>query len=320
MQFICPKCKEPLAIPLNQSEMQDGVITSSCGEEYQILDNIPRFVPIENYATSFGLQWNTHARTQLDSFTGRTLSRDRFFTTTQWPERMDGELILEGGCGAGRFTEVVAQTGARVFSFDLSRSVEGNYESNKRFENVTIFQANIFHIPMTEASFDRVFCFGTVQFTPDPKRAFMSLVSMLKPGGKIVIDAYGGGNRKIPWNTTHFIRPITKRMPPKTLYTMVEKSVPYLLPFKRRLRTLGKPGRFLSYYVPVVDDREKFGLEDEQSIEWSILNTYDTLAPHYINTQTVESVRAWFEEAGLEDIWVGKGANGVNARGTRPKA
>jgi uncharacterized protein YbaR (Trm112 family) len=69
----------------------DGILAcASCGREYPVVRSIPRFVPSEDYAHSFGYQWNHFDKTQLDSHMGNDLSRERFFATTQWPQRMDG--------------------------------------------------------------------------------------------------------------------------------------------------------------------------------------------------------------------------------------
>ena len=38
---------------------------------------LPRFVPRENYASYFGLEWNIHGRTQYDETSGSSLSRER---------------------------------------------------------------------------------------------------------------------------------------------------------------------------------------------------------------------------------------------------
>ena len=103
-----------------------SLICTGCGSVYPIVNGIPRFVTGGNYADSFGMQWNLHRRTQLDSFTGVPTSRNRLFMATAWPERLTGEVILEAGSGAGRFTEVLITTGAQVYSFDYSAAVEAN--------------------------------------------------------------------------------------------------------------------------------------------------------------------------------------------------
>ncbi len=90
-----------------------------------IIGGIPRFVRQESYAESFGFQWNRFRQTQLDSHSGRDISRDRFLTATGWqPESLAGKTVLDAGCGAGRFAEIALSFGATVFAVDYSRAVE----------------------------------------------------------------------------------------------------------------------------------------------------------------------------------------------------
>src|SRR5436190_1610962 len=42
-----------------------------CNASFRKIREVPRFVCDDDYAGSFGFQWNVHARTQLDSFTNR---------------------------------------------------------------------------------------------------------------------------------------------------------------------------------------------------------------------------------------------------------
>ena len=54
--------------------IRESLRCQNCSAVYQIVDGIPRFVPDDNYAQSFGFQWNAHEKTQLDSYTGRPIS------------------------------------------------------------------------------------------------------------------------------------------------------------------------------------------------------------------------------------------------------
>lgn len=75
---------------------------TGCAEFQPIIDYIPRFVPSENYANTFGFQWKKFAKTQLGSLSGHPISRERFFHTTErTPEAMKGKWVLDVGCGAG---------------------------------------------------------------------------------------------------------------------------------------------------------------------------------------------------------------------------
>src|SRR6187397_1731582 len=68
----------------------------------------------------------TATRPRLDASGSRTGG----LNSTRRPEcRSRGRVVLEAGCGAGRFTELLLAGGARVVAFDLSRAVEANREN-----------------------------------------------------------------------------------------------------------------------------------------------------------------------------------------------
>ena len=178
--YQCTTCENHFCIAEERldasGDIIDGMLLcSSCGKQHRILKGIPRFVPAENYADSFGYQWNIHRRTQLDSYTGLPISRQRLFSVSGWPDSLSGQFVLEAGSGAGRFTEVLLSSGADVFSFDYSTAVEANLENNVTQPNLHLFQGDIFNIPFPEASFDKVICLGVLQHTPCPERAFKCL-------------------------------------------------------------------------------------------------------------------------------------------------
>jgi len=284
---------------------------SSCGEAFQILDGIPRFVPPANYANSFGYQWNLHRKAQLDSQTGMPISRERLFLVTGWPEDLRGQIVLEAGLGAGRFTEILVQTGATIFSFDYSSAVDANRANNGAAKNLCLFQADIFRIPLPQRSFDRVLCLGVLQHTPDPKRALFSLACCVTPGGELVVDVYAKRlTALLPWK--YLLRPITKRMDQKTLHSLVEHAVDWFLPFAARLRhSVGRIGPRL---LPIVE-YSHLGLPAPLNREWAILDTFDMYSPAHDHPQTGATVRNWLCEAGFEDISVADGPNGIVGKG-----
>lgn len=309
LSYQCPKCADQ---PL-KAEPQKFSCTG-CGESYAIVDGIPRFVPADNYANSFGYQWNVHRLTQLDSYTGIPISRNRVQEIIDISKPWKGDVVLEAGSGSGRFTEVLASTQAEIYSFDYSRAVDANHENNGKFKNVRFFQGDIFRIPFKEKSFDKVFCLGVIQHTPNPKQAFLSLAKYVKPGGTIVIDVYSKRLRDvIHWK--NLLRPITRHMPILSLYKFCEKVVPVLLPPTIMLRkVLGSAGTRLS----PIPDYSNLGLSYELNKKWSILDTFDIYSPKYDSPQTIRSVKQWFEEVGFESVEVRYGINGIVAKGKRP--
>jgi uncharacterized protein YbaR (Trm112 family) len=83
LQYLrCPKTHQPLSLKnemVVNGKVRKGILhAKSADYQYPIVDFIPRFVPQDNYASNFGLEWNTHAKTQYDEHSGHQLSAERF--------------------------------------------------------------------------------------------------------------------------------------------------------------------------------------------------------------------------------------------------
>jgi SAM-dependent methyltransferase len=261
------------------------------------------------------MQWNRHVRTQLDSFTGVPISRDRFFSTTQWSERLDGEFVLEAGSGAGRFTEVLLTTGADVFSFDYSTAVDANFANNGGSGRLRVFQADVVQMPLRRDVFDKIVCLGVLQHTADPAASFRSLATRLRPGGSLVVDVYSAElPTSIHWK--YLLRPLTRHMNRERLYATTVKTVDILLPLSRTLRRLF--GRVGPRMLPIAEFSH-LPLPRELQREWSILDTFDMYSPAYDKPQTRATLRQWYVDAGFENISVERGGNGIVARGTKKR-
>ena len=289
------------------------------GDEFSIVDGLPRFCPLGNYADSFGYQWRHFATTQLDSKADwGAQSERRLFGETGWPADLRGQRVLEAGSGMGRFTEVLAATGAEVCTFDYSRAIDANYDNNRAAENVSFCQADIYAPPYAPASFDKVLCVGVLQHCPSPKRAFQSLVRLVRPGGEIFVDCY----RlfwKSPFLGKYYLRPLTRRLPPRALHRFVRFHVGWVYPLTGLLhRLIGRRARSVSWALAMADHRGQFPVGDAKARELCLLDTFDMLAPAYDRPRTLGVVRRWFEEAGLVDIHVRPGINGVAAGGRKP--
>jgi len=320
--FVCPACgyeKLELAQTDNterRSEITEGSICcSSCGVRFPISRGIPRFVDTENYSRSFEYQWNLHKKSQLDSYTGLPISRNRLFTVTGWrPDDLQGKTVLEAGSGAGRFTEVLLDEGADVVSFDYSSAVDVNFENQNRSSNFVLFQGDILKVPLRRRAYSKVLCLGVLQHTSSPEEAFKNLAALVAPGGEIVVDVYKKSlSSWLQWKYT--LRPITKRINKESLYKFVTALVTVLLPLVIVLRKVA--GRVGVRLMPI-PDYSHLGLTYKLNKEWSILDTFDMYSPKYDYPQSRATVSRWLREAGLEDITVTYGQNGIVARGKYP--
>jgi SAM-dependent methyltransferase len=317
--LACPRCHGSLLLAAQDGAdvVVDGELACrECAAKFPIIGGVPRFVPRENYASGFGLEWTTHARTQYDSYSGIPVSEQRFFGQTHWPRELKGELVLEVGSGSGRFTEQAARTGATVVSLDYSYAVDANYASNGARPNVLIVQADVFAMPFRPGVFDRVFCFGVLQHTPDPARAFAALPRALKPGGKLCADIYKATMFRTLFQTKYWVRPFTRKLNPERLYAKVKAWVDFMWPLAGLLRKLPK-GYAINWRL-LVADYSFLGLEGEMLKEWAYLDTFDMLAPRYDRPARIAGFRRLAVDAGQANIEAEYTPHGVVLRASAP--
>lgn len=296
--LLCPGCRAVLPA---QSGWAADHIACACGQRVPIVRGIPRFVPDDQYVGSFSFEWRTHATTQLDGDESRESEEAFRLKTGLTPGDVQGKRVLDVGCGMGRFSDVVSRWGGNVVSIDLSLAVESAFANLGQRGNVSILQADAFQLPFALESFDIVFSMGVLHHTPDCKRAFESILPLLKPGGTIAIWVYGhaGAFRHF----SDFYRRFTTRLPHGLLHQLCRLSVP--LYYLYRIPVLGRPLRTV------------FPISMHPKARWRVLDTFDWYAPRYQSHHTYPEVFRWFKEAGLEDIDVLDFP--VALRGTRPR-
>jgi SAM-dependent methyltransferase len=304
----CPSTGRPLELRAPRmagGEVEEGDLVTPDGRHaYPIRGGIPRFVSSENYAASFGLQWNRFRETQLDSRSGLSISRDRFYSYSGWsPEDLRGARVLDAGCGAGRFTEIALDAGAVVTAIDYSGAVDACRANHRDHPNLELAQADIYRLPFEPGTFEFVFCFGVLQHTPDVRGAFRAVADQVAPGGRLAVDVYPRLARNILWSK-YWLRPLTKRVPSRTLFGLVERVVPVLLPVSVLIGRTPILGRYLRYLVPVVNYEGAYPLSPAQLREWSVLDTFDMLSPEHDHPQSARTLRRWLEETGFRDVSV----------------
>jgi len=281
-----------------------GQLVSRSGRCYPITNSVARFVPPSTYADSFGLQWRIFSKTQLDSNSGQPISAQRFYRFTRWkPQDLAGKLVLDVGCGAGRFAEIALSAGATVVAVDYSAAVDACWENLSRNDKLTVIQADIYSLPFEKGCFDLVYCLGVLQHTPDVREAFMALPAQLKTGGALAVDLYPKLLRNLFWSK-YWVRPITKRLKSDRLFEIVRRWAPRMLRMSDLIRHIPLIGRFLRYGVPVANYAGVYPLTKKQIEEWAILDTFDMLAPKFDKPQRKSTLRRWFVEAGLNRVSV----------------
>lgn len=298
--------------PKNNSPLKytDKGLVDTLGNIFPIVKGVPRISESENYTENFGMQWNKFDKTQLDNqIEGLNLSALRFFAATHWDkEDTSGKSILEVGSGAGRFSKVVLEkTKAVLYSVDYSNAVTANYKNNNRIAPARfhLFQASVYEMPFPDNSFDKVFCFGVLQHTPDFDASVKALVAKAKQGGEIVVDFYPIKGWWTKINAKYILRPITKKLSQERLLNLIAKNVDWLMAVHYLLHRIGLG--FMTRFLPICNITESFpkSLTKEQLREWTILDTFDQYSPEYDNPQSIANVVKMFERYGAKVTFSG---------------
>ena len=192
---------------------------------------------------------------------------------------------MEAGCGAGRFTQIMLEVGLDVFSLDYNNAVDACLADHGLHPNLHIIQGNVYALPFAKGGFDRAFCVGVLQHTPEVKQSFLCLAEQLKPGGRITVDVYPRTIKAMLHYPRCLLRPMTKRLPASTLYGIVENSVRFLLPLSIFIKKIPFVGRYLYPLIPVANYWGTYPLDREMLREWSIIDTFDWLACWYDQPQ-----------------------------------
>lgn len=270
----CPKCRGSL-----EAEAE-ALRCHVCGASYPITGGVPRLAG-ESYAASFGRQWNRYDVARVDEDEATFAVK-----TGADPAVLAGRLVLDAGCGGGRYARLLGSHGARVVGVDLSTAVDKAAALCSGLANVAIVQADLLDLPLADASFDFAFSIGVLHHSPDPRRAFAQVASKVKPGGRLAVWLYRKNAAPQEWLNSA-LRAVTSRLPARLLEPAcaglgVLGSVPVLN------RTLNKVANFSNHP------------------DWTlrICDNFDWYAPRYQSHHTVAELKQWFTEEGFDSLAV----------------
>jgi len=187
--LACPVCGCALAV---------GWQCEGCGARYTAANGIPnlrlggdarteavrRFyerAPFPGYRPREGLS-SLYARAECSQF-ARLLN-----------EAIPGDArILEIGCGTGQMSLYLTRADRLVVGADLTRaSLLLAREAARRFglARVQFVETDLHHPGLRAGAFDVVYASGVLHHTPNPRQAFARIVSLVRPGGIIVLGLY----------------------------------------------------------------------------------------------------------------------------------
>jgi len=197
--LACPACGGDLRLTQSDgdSDVREGELTcTKCDRRTPITDGVPNFTadaehPDEVHRTqeNFGYSWNVFAA-QEKYFDAQFEGWIAPATAGEFKD----QVVLEAGCGMGRHTEFVARSGAQaIIGVDFSSAVYPAERRVRDYPNAHIVRADINSLPL-KACADIAFSVGVLHHLPEPRRGFLSVVSRLRPGGKMIAWVYGAEN------------------------------------------------------------------------------------------------------------------------------
>ncbi len=203
--LACPLCGSDLRISQGSGPEAADAVTdirqgelacTGCGQRTPIEEGVPNFTADAHHSDevhrtqeNFGYSWNVFAA-QEKYFDSQFEGWIAPFSSAEFKD----QVVLEAGCGMGRHTEFVARSGPKaIIGVDFSSAVYPAERRVSAYPNAHIIRADINALPL-KACADIAFSVGVLHHLPDPRRGFLSVVSRVKPGGKVIAWVYGAEN------------------------------------------------------------------------------------------------------------------------------
>jgi SAM-dependent methyltransferase len=305
--LVCSECGSELCcapeVP-DDIDLETGILTcTTCERQFPIRNGVPRMTPdlAENKnrqtAEAFGWEWQEFDQFHSDWATLEAQYLDWVHPLS--PPFFGGKVVLDAGCGMGRFSAAAARLGAdRVIGVDLSDSVEAARRFTRSMPNVAIVQGDIFRLPF-RASFDFAFSIGVIHHLHEPEAGFREIATRVRPGGSLFVWVYGYENNG--W-IRHIVNPIrenvTARLGRRMLYLLSLLMTAFLHPALRLLYMQPEDSpvaRRLPYY-PYLHWLSQYGFRHNHMV------VFDHLVAPTAFYIARDEFRAWYERLGFRDI------------------
>jgi uncharacterized protein YbaR (Trm112 family) len=310
--LACPVCGGDLKFvslekyPRHEDDAKTGTMAcAACGLKYPIRDGIPRLRPPEEVPAdaaktreSFGWEWLRYPGS-------RPVDEPTFLEETMIPrEEFAGKLVLDAGCGMGRYSAVALSLGAEVVAADMSDSLIRVAEAARENPKLHPVECDLLHPPFKKKVFDLAYSQGVLHHTSDTHAAFKAVAALIKPKGLLSVWLYGMAgryedfatnpiradrqwvveNRRLAWWIvairhlfSDFVRVFTTRLSVRMTYALCYP-----------LTVLGAiPG--IKYFTFSIDP----------DFQARLIENFDWVSPPYQWHHTKEELTGWFADEGF---------------------
>lgn len=160
---------------------------------YQVIENVPVLLPDNAKAGGFNYQGHYDVDGKYYDYFKEESSRTsrnemkRLHQAIIHKVPSDAQLILDVGCGNGWVAKHFTPKGKKVISMDISPANPVKALKEYPNEDHAAVIADVYHLPFKKNSIDCIIASEVMEHVVDPKLFISNLVSILKPGGKLVI-------------------------------------------------------------------------------------------------------------------------------------
>jgi SAM-dependent methyltransferase len=298
--LCCPDCSSDLVLvdetPTHPEVERGSLGCRTCGVLYPIVRGVPRFVASDAYVGSFSYEWNRWNTVQLDSANGGHESEDTFREKTGFTSaELKGKLVLDVGCGAGRFLDVVSQWGGTAIGVDLSFAVDAAHRTLGARPGVSVVQADVNRLPFRPQTFDAIFSLGVLHHSRDTREAFLHLPPLLKDDGEIAVWLYYYTDQLYNLASDAW-RLLLRPLPTWAVYAWSWLLVTLFSDLWLKPVMSRRPWLHLRRLLPVNTHTDR---------QWRVLDTFDWYSPRYQDKACSPArVVSWCREGGVRDVRV----------------
>jgi len=125
------------------------------------------------------------------------------------------ERVLDIGCGYGELTKYLVKISSKKsFSLtlcDIPEIVKKLKKKYKTIPNLSFLSGNFPNIDMPEKNFNRIIIYSVIQYTNNPRNFLKKAISLLPPGGKLLIGDIPNIDKKYRFLKSNFGKKFEKK-------------------------------------------------------------------------------------------------------------
>ncbi|MBI4196756.1 MAG: methyltransferase domain-containing protein [Deltaproteobacteria bacterium] len=310
--MACPECSGELRLAVERGNLaliENGSLTCQiCLAVFPIRDDIPFFKPqvshagVRNQQETYSTWWDDYHDEQsiVDE-----AHRPFFYNSLRiQAEEFEGKVILDGGCGNGRFSYVVSHYRPKLLiSFDISSGLlhaKRTITARCPEARVAYVQGDLTRPPFKKSVFDIVFSWGVTHHTPDTAQTVSTLSSLVRPGGLMGVYVYEfhplyGFNRQ-SLSLLAYLRSLFLIRPLRFFCSRLSARI---------VQMIFTP----IYYLERFFDFGVVGCHGSAEDKWNRERyrrvVIDRFKTRYASEHQLEEVIGWFRQSGFNELRVG---------------